>query len=75
MTRDVDKRPSPDFVKAYFHNGVIKSLKQVVHFYNTRHVLPKCKNGEDDRGFGVSCWPPPEVPVNVNQRIGNLGAA
>ncbi|MBV9296171.1 MAG: hypothetical protein JO145_11425, partial [Acidobacteriaceae bacterium] len=72
-TRDVDKRPSPDFVKAYFHNGVIKDLKLVVHFYNTRDVLPKCAKGVDDPGFGVSCWPPPEVPKNVDQRIGNLG--
>ncbi len=72
-TRDVDKRPSPDFVKAYFHNGVIKDLKTVVHFYNTRDVLPKCAKGVDDPGFGVTCWPPPEVPKNVDQRIGNLG--
>jgi cytochrome c peroxidase len=36
--RNVDKRPSPDFVKAYMHNGVFKNLKQVVHFYNTRNL-------------------------------------
>jgi cytochrome c peroxidase len=36
--RDVDKRPTPNFVKAYMHNGVFKSLKQVVHFYNTRNL-------------------------------------
>ena len=71
-TRDVDKRPYPGFVKAYFHNGVIKDLKTVVHFYNTRDVLPKCKS-PDDPGFGTTCWPPPEVPQNVDQRIGNLG--
>jgi cytochrome c peroxidase len=70
--RDVDKRPSPQFVKAYFHNGTMKSLKQVVHFYNTRDVLPKCTS-PDDPGFGKTCWPPPEVPQNVDQRIGNLG--
>ncbi len=72
-TRDVDKRPYPSFVKAYFHNGVIKDLKTVVHFYNTRDVLPRCSKGEDDPGFGKTCWPPPEVPQNVEQRIGNLG--
>lgn len=71
-TRDVDKRPCPTFVKAYFHNGVIKDLKTVVHFYNTRDVLRKCKSS-DDPGFGKTCWPPPEVPQNVDQRIGNLG--
>jgi cytochrome c peroxidase len=37
-TRNVDLRPSPTFVKAYMHNGVFKSLKQVVHFYNTRNL-------------------------------------
>jgi cytochrome c peroxidase len=36
--RSVDKRPSPDFVKAYMHNGVFKSLKDVVHFYNKRNI-------------------------------------
>jgi cytochrome c peroxidase len=36
--RGTDKRPSPDFVKAYMHNGVFKSLKDVVHFYNKRNI-------------------------------------
>src|SRR5262249_7209570 len=36
--RNVDLRPSPDFVKPYMHNGVFKSLKEVVHFYNTRNL-------------------------------------
>ncbi|MBS1723759.1 MAG: cytochrome C [Armatimonadetes bacterium] len=36
--RNVDKRPRPSFVKAYMHNGVFKSLKEVVHFYNTRNL-------------------------------------
>ena len=34
--RNVDMRPRPDFVKAYMHNGYFKTLKAVVHFYNTR---------------------------------------
>ncbi len=71
--RDVDKRPDPSFIKSYFHNGVIKDLKTVVHFYNTRDVLPRCAKGVDDPGFGKTCWPPPEVSENVDQRIGNLG--
>jgi cytochrome c peroxidase len=37
--RNVDKRPYPTFVKAYMHNGYLKSLKAVVHFYNTRDAL------------------------------------
>ncbi|MGA1863422.1 MAG: cytochrome-c peroxidase, partial [bacterium] len=36
--RNVDKRPGLYFPKAYLHNGVFKSLKEVVHFYNTRDV-------------------------------------
>ena len=36
--RNVDLRPYPSFVKAYFHNGVFKDLKTVVHFYNTRNL-------------------------------------
>ena len=36
--RNVDKRPYPGFVKSYMHNGVFKTLKDVVHFYNTRNL-------------------------------------
>jgi cytochrome c peroxidase len=69
--RNVDMRPSPDFVKAYMHNGYFKSLKEVVHFYNTRDVLPKCNAG--DPGEKVTCWPPPEDPTNLNKRqLGDL---
>jgi cytochrome c peroxidase len=57
--RNVDARPGPGFVKAYLHNGALTSLEEVVHFYNTRDVLP---------------WPAPEVAANVNQdELGNLG--
>jgi len=43
----------------YFHNGVFKTLRQVVVFYNTRDVGP---------------WPVPDVPQNVNrEELGNLG--
>ena len=69
--RDVDMRPSPDFVKAYMHNGYFKSLKEVVHFYNTRDVLPQC--GPGDPGEKVTCWPTPDDPTNINRRqLGNL---
>lgn len=57
--RNVDKRPGIGFIKAYMHNGVFKSLKEVVHFYNTR----------DD-----GSWPAPEVSANINTvEVGNLG--
>lgn len=57
--RNVDLRPSPDFLKVYGHNGFFTSLKSIVHFYNTRDV------GD---------WAPPEVPENLNKdEMGNLG--
>jgi cytochrome c peroxidase len=69
--RNVDMRPAPDFVKAYMHNGYFKNLKEVVHFYNTRDVLPRCKAG--DPGEKVTCWPQPEDETNLNTRqLGNL---
>jgi cytochrome c peroxidase len=69
--RNVDMRPTPSFVKAYMHNGYFKSLKEVVHFYNTRDVLPKCKPG--DSGEKVTCWPEAEDSANLNKRqLGNL---
>jgi cytochrome c peroxidase len=46
--RNVDKRPYEGFVKAYMHNGYFTSLKDVMHFYNTRDVLPRC--GPNDPG-------------------------
>ncbi len=69
--RNVDKRPDPTFIKAYAHNGHFKSLKEIVHFYNTRDILPVCSGGDTP---GVDCWPAPEVADNVNvEELGNLG--
>ena len=66
------KRPSSDFVKAYGHNGYFKSLKAIVHFYNTRDALPRCQ--PDDPGEGRTCWPTPESIANMNtKRMGRLG--
>lgn len=57
--RNVDKRPYPEFVKAFGHNGYFKSLEEITHFYNTRDVEP---------------WPAPEVSDNVNtDELGDLG--
>ena len=70
--RNVDKRPSPDFVKAYGHNGYFKSLKEIVHFYNTRDVLPRCAPHDPRERTG--CWPAPETTANMNKsKVGNLG--
>jgi cytochrome c peroxidase len=69
--RNVDKSPAAEFVKAFGHNGYFKSLKQIVHFYNTRDVLPTCSAG--DPGEGITCWPPAEFSGNVNrEELGNL---
>jgi cytochrome c peroxidase len=70
--RNVDKRPNDGFVKAFGHNGYFKSLKEIVHFYNTRDVLPRC--APDDPREGTGCWPAPEETANMNKsRIGHLG--
>jgi len=43
----------------YMHNGIFKTLRQVVVFYNTRAVGP---------------WPEPEITENMNEEeLGNLG--
>jgi cytochrome c peroxidase len=77
--RDVGMRPnSPTFVKAYMHNGYLKSLKEVVHFYNTRDrkdfahpaAIGGCPTGFTEK---VNCWPLPEVPGTKDMTIGNLG--
>jgi cytochrome c peroxidase len=73
--RNVDKRANFFDVKSYMHNGAFKTLEQVVHFYNTRDVLPKCRGFmlPGDPRFGRDCWPAPEISANVLQdEIGNL---
>lgn len=69
--RNADMRPCPRFVKAYMHNGYLKSLKEVVHFYNTRDkfAAPSCTPETEKK----TCWPPPEVSANKDMTIGNLG--
>jgi cytochrome c peroxidase len=68
--------PGPYFQKEFFHNGYIKSLKQLVHFYNTRDVYPfdvtsgHCPEGTIEK---VNCWPRPEVPNNIDGTTGMLG--
>ena len=65
-----------DLTPPYGHNGVFRTLEEIVHFYNTRDVLAPCDPtlGNNDPGFGVTCWPAPEVPANVNDaELGNLG--
>jgi cytochrome c peroxidase len=71
--RNVDLRPTPTFVKAFGHNGYFKSLEVIVHFYNTRDVLPGVDKVADPKS-GVNRWPAPEVAQNMNTtELGNLG--
>ncbi len=72
--RNVDKRPSPEFVKAYTHNGYFKTLEGIVHFYNTRDVKPVCPGPYTEaQALAAGCWPAPEVSENVNHtELGNL---
>jgi cytochrome c peroxidase len=62
-------------VKAYGHNGYFKSLEGIVHFYNTRDVLPVCPDDYTEAdALHENCWPSPEVPENVNtSELGDLG--
>ncbi|WP_444898892.1 cytochrome-c peroxidase [Microbulbifer sp. VAAC004] len=57
----------------YGHNGVFATLEQIVHFYNTRDTLGEVPDATDPN-FGITGWPKPEVPKNVNRaELGNLG--
>jgi cytochrome c peroxidase len=50
----------------YGHNGYFATLKDIVHFYNTRDVAGEGPGGAD--------WPDAEVPGTVNMdELGNLG--
>lgn len=71
--RNVDLRPSEDFVKAYGHNGYFKSLEDLVFFYHWRAMMDSgmCGGGGmGGGGMGGGCsgmadmFPPPEVDQN-----------
>jgi cytochrome c peroxidase len=76
--RDVDLRPNPTFVKAYFHNGWAKSLATVVHFYNKRNIAVNAAGTEvvfnlfagPPAGFTPLFAPPESLNVNVNNYQG-----
>jgi cytochrome c peroxidase len=73
--RNLDLRPDQVFVKAYGHNGYFKTLKGIVHFYNTRDAKPVCPGPYTEaQALAAECWPPPEVSINVNTaEMGDLG--
>jgi cytochrome c peroxidase len=68
--------PGPYFQKGFFHNGYIKSLKQLVHFYNTRDEFQypvtsgHCPSGTTEK---IDCWPKYEVKNNLDMTTGKLG--
>jgi cytochrome c peroxidase len=81
--RNVDKRPHPGFVKAYMHNGALKSLEDVVHFYNTRNLTTRAEVIDFTRANpyqglrGRPLWDTPEFPspdtlVNPDGILGTL---
>jgi cytochrome c peroxidase len=79
--RNADMRINAAFVKSYMHNGVFKSLKEVVHFYNERNIALDAHGNKmafDLRvgpppGFTAE-FPPPEVMDNM-QNIAGLSPA
>jgi hypothetical protein len=51
---------------------IFHELKAIVHFYNTRDVLPRCQ--PHDANEGAARWPAPESTDNMNtSRVGRLG--
>jgi cytochrome c peroxidase len=75
--RNVDKRPYPTFVKSYMHNGILKSVQEVVHFYNARNIAVDVNGNQvafdlrngPPAGF-TAMFPPPEVLDNVQNVAG-----
>jgi cytochrome c peroxidase len=72
--RNVAKKPSADFVKAYGHNGYFKTLEGIVEFYSTRDLKPECPGPYTEaQALAANCWPEPEVEENVNtSELGRL---
>jgi cytochrome c peroxidase len=73
--RNLTKGVTPDSPKAYMHNGYFKTLEGVVHFYNTRDVLPACKDdwASEAEAMAQNCWPAAEIPATVNKdELGDL---
>ena len=74
--RNVDKWDiATTKAKAYGHNGYFKTLKGIVHYYNTRDVLTVCPgNYTEAEALAASCWPLPESALNMETSLlGDLG--
>ena len=81
--RNVDKRPSPNFIKDYFHNGSFKTLQDVVHFYNTRNLTTQPGEVIDFTQpnpyaglIGRPLWPAPEyIGSSLQNPTGDPGSS
>ena len=79
--RNLTKGASENFTKAYMHNGFFKSLERIIHFYNTRDILPPCPLPvapellTDKYAEEHNCWPAPEFApaLTAGFLIGDLG--
>ncbi|WP_067082708.1 MULTISPECIES: cytochrome-c peroxidase [Microbulbifer] len=80
--RNIDKRPNRQFVKAYTHNGFFKSMKSIVHFYNTSQVKDRCEDVlpaetvlTEAVALANDCWPRADVPATQSPPflVGALG--
>ena len=74
--------PNGTLNRRYMHNGVLTSLEEVVHYYNTRSVRRAGWSksplvGQDPRVSstnGFATWPKPEFPATfIVGEIGNMG--
>jgi cytochrome c peroxidase len=67
--------------RTFMHNGALISLRQVVDFYNTRDVLPRCTDPailQDPAAWGSygrgRCWPAPQHASTMDSKnMGKLG--
>ena len=74
--RNSARNPGAGSPKAFSHNGYFKSLKSIIHFYNTRDVKPVCPDDftTEKDALKLNCWPAAEVVETVNSdELGNLG--
>lgn len=61
--------------RAYMHNGWFKTVEAVVHFYNTRDILPRCPGSDmtEAQALAANCWPAPELGATMNRdEMGDL---
>ena len=74
--RNVDKRISEGFTKAFMHNGYFKTLEDIVHFYNTSLTKTdpiKCPPGTTAKQARENdCWPVAEINTSNSASSKNI---